>query len=84
MALDLYENLARRYDLAFDRFEEHDPSEHSRGLDVWTAELTPLLWEDQQRLLAEAGFRSVDFFGTFELDPYDEALSDKLIAVAHV
>jgi predicted aldo/keto reductase-like oxidoreductase len=24
----------------------------------------------------------VDFFGTFELDPYDEATSDRLIAIA--
>jgi ubiquinone/menaquinone biosynthesis C-methylase UbiE len=58
---------------------------HGEGcwdLDVWSTELTVLLREDQQRLLTEAGFRSVDFFGTFAFDPYDETTSDRLIAVA--
>ncbi len=57
-------------------------AEQSRGLDVWSAELTVLLREGQQRLLEETGFRSVDFFGSFEFAPYDEATSDRLIAVA--
>ena len=56
--------------------------EQRRGLEVWSAELTVLLREAQQRLLEEAGFRSVDFFGTFEFAPYDEETSDRLITVA--
>jgi glycine/sarcosine N-methyltransferase len=57
--------------------------EQSRGLEVWSAELTVLLCEGQQRLLEEAGFRSVDFFGTYEFAPYDEETSNRLITVAH-
>ena len=45
-------------------------------------ELTVLLRAGQQRLLERAGFRSVEFYGTFEFSPYDEATSDRLIAVA--
>jgi len=57
--------------------------EQSRGLEVWSAELTVLLREGQQRLLEGAGFRSVEFFGTFEFAPYDEETSNRLITVAH-
>jgi len=53
-----------------------------KRLDVWSAELTVLLRDDQERMLKAAGFQSVEFYGTFELDPYEKETSDKLIAVA--
>ena len=56
--------------------------EESRGLKIWSTELTAWLQADQQRLLEQAGFRSVQFFGSFASDPYDRATSDRLIAVA--
>jgi SAM-dependent methyltransferase len=56
--------------------------EHKEGLEVWSTELTVLLQADQQRLLGEAGFRSVAFYGSPAFDPYDRETSDQLIAVA--
>lgn len=56
--------------------------EQSQGFEVWNAELTVFLREGQQRLLERAGFRSVEFFGAFDFAPYDEATSDRLIAIA--
>ena len=57
-------------------------SEHKEGLEVWSTELTVLLQADQQRLLEEAGFRSVAFYGSPAFEPYDRETSDQLIAVA--
>lgn len=57
--------------------------EERNGLDVWSAELTVLLRDDQERMLKAAGFESAEFYGTFDLDPYDKGTSDKLITVAH-
>jgi glycine/sarcosine N-methyltransferase len=57
--------------------------EQKRGFEVWSAELTAFLREGQQRLLERAGFRPVEFYGSFDFAPYDEATSDRLIAVAH-
>jgi glycine/sarcosine N-methyltransferase len=57
--------------------------EDRRGLEVWSAELTVLLRDDQERLLAAAGFERVDFFGSFDFQPYDRKASGRLIAVAH-
>ena len=76
-AIDYLERTARYHVLDIYHGEQ------DRGLKVWRAELTVLLREDQQRLLDRAGFRTVNFFGTFAFDPYDEAMSDRLIAVAH-
>jgi SAM-dependent methyltransferase len=56
--------------------------EQRQGFEVWNAELTVFLREGQQRLLERAGFRSVEFYGAFDFAPYDEATSDRLIAVA--
>lgn len=51
-------------------------------LKTWSAELTVLLRDDQERLLKAAGFRRVDFFGGYDGSPYDKAASDQMIAVA--
>ncbi len=52
------------------------------GMKQWSAELTVLLRDDQERLLSAAGFRNTEFYGSFDLDPYNRETSSKLIAVA--
>jgi len=52
-------------------------------LKVWSAEICVLLRDEQERLLKAAGFHAVDFYGTFDFDPYIKEKSDKLITVAH-
>jgi hypothetical protein len=52
-------------------------------LKTWNAELTLLLRDNQERLLKAAGFRQVDFFGSYDSTPYDKATSNQLITVAH-
>lgn len=51
-------------------------------LKTWSAELTVLLQDDQERLLKAAGFRQVDFYGSYDGSPYDKATSYQMIAVA--
>ena len=52
-------------------------------LHVWETGGHILLRDDQERLLKEAGFSSVDFYGTYDFQPYDKLESDRLIAVAY-
>ena len=52
-------------------------------LKTWSAELTVLLRDDQERLLKAAGFRRVDFFGGYDFSPYDRATSNQMIAIAY-
>jgi len=55
----------------------------NEGLQVWSVEYPlMLLRDDQERLLREAGFRSVEFFGSYRGEPYDKSTSRRLIAVA--
>jgi glycine/sarcosine N-methyltransferase len=56
--------------------------EEKRGLEVWSAELTVLLRDDQERLLGAAGFERLDFYGSYDFQPYDREASKRLIAVA--
>lgn len=51
-------------------------------LHVWTTDGHILLRDDQERLLTEAGFTSVEFYGTYDFQQYDKGESDRLIAVA--
>ena len=51
-------------------------------LHVWTTDGHILLRDDQERLLTEAGFSSVDFYGTYDFLPYSKQESNRLIAVA--
>ena len=57
-------------------------SETGGQLHVWTTDGHILLRDDQERLLSEAGFSSVDFFGTYDFQPYRKQESLRLIAVA--
>jgi len=58
-------------------------SQEANELKVWSAELTVLLRDEQERLLKAAGFQNVNFCGTFDFSPYDEANSDRLVTVAY-
>jgi SAM-dependent methyltransferase len=50
---------------------------------VWTAHYhMMLLRDDLERLLVRAGFSTVEFYGSYDLTPYDKASSDILITVA--
>lgn len=78
MVID-YEGAGARYNV-IDIFRGKD----NRGLKVWSAHYhLMLLRDDLERLLREAGFSLVDFYGSYTLEPYDKASSDVLIAVAH-
>ncbi len=58
-------------------------SEKESGLKTWSIDLLILLQEDQERLLKEAGFRRIDFFGDFFFTPYDRETSRRIITVAY-
>jgi ubiquinone/menaquinone biosynthesis C-methylase UbiE len=58
--------------------------ERGRDLRVWSIDYANiLLRDDQERLLTAAGFKDVDFYGSFHFEPYDKETSNHLIAVAH-
>ena len=73
-----YLDRRARYNV-FDGFHGKD----RQGLEMWSSELTAFLRKCQQQLLEMAGFRSVDFYGTFSFDACDEVTSDSVITVAH-
>lgn len=60
---------------------------HGKGnyeFKVWAGHrLSMFLRDDHERLLGEAGFRHVEFYGSYTFTPYDKAVSDLLIIVAH-
>jgi glycine/sarcosine N-methyltransferase len=58
-------------------------SQEANELKVWNAELTVSLRDDQERLLRAAGFSQVDFYGSFDFNPYDKRSSERLITVAY-
>ena len=51
-------------------------------LKVWSTDAHILLRNYQERLLKEAGFGMVDFFGGYDFEPSDKQTSRRLIAVA--
>jgi glycine/sarcosine N-methyltransferase len=53
-------------------------------LKVWTGHYrNMLLRDDHERLLVQAGFHGITFYGSYAGDPYDRTSSDRLITVAH-
>ncbi len=51
---------------------------------VWTKEYRRvILKRDYERLLKEAGYKRADFYGAYNLSPYDEGSSEILLCVAH-
>lgn len=75
--MDYLERTVRYHILDIFHNQEADP------LKVWSAELTVLLRDEQERLLKSAGFQKVDFYGAFDFSDYDKVKSDRLIAIAH-
>ena len=57
-------------------------SEEVNELKSWSADLTMLLRDEQEKLLKAAGFREVGFYGDFDFSFYAKASSDHLITVA--
>ncbi|MFC2033909.1 class I SAM-dependent methyltransferase [Chloroflexota bacterium] len=58
-------------------------SNENRDFKVWSIDYTQmLLKDDQDRLLGEVGFSTVDFYGSYNFDPYDKKVSDRLITIA--
>jgi glycine/sarcosine N-methyltransferase len=51
-------------------------------LKTWSAKLTVLLHDEQERLLKAAGFRRVDFFGSYDFSSYNKEPSNQMITVA--
>lgn len=52
-------------------------------LEVWSASFARIyLRDDQERLLREAGFNNITFYGSYSFEPYDKAASNHLITVA--
>ena len=57
--------------------------EHRSGLEVWSIEYPRmLLRDDQERLLRASGFAHIEFYGSYQFEPYDKETSRLLIAVA--
>lgn len=59
---------------------------HGNGgqdLKVWSTDLHILLRDDYQRLLEEAGFHEVEFYGSHMFDKYSTETSNRLIVIAH-
>jgi ubiquinone/menaquinone biosynthesis C-methylase UbiE len=76
-AFDYFEQTIHIHIL--DLFHEEDRQEFRVGL----FEYLIILQDDYERLLTEAGYRDVEYYGNFSLDAYDKERSDQLIVVAH-
>ena len=53
-----------------------------KELKVWIVDTHVLLKDDQEKLLKDAGFDAIDFFGTYNFESYEKASSLRLIAIA--
>jgi len=74
-----YFSRGARYNIV-DIFQGKD----APALKVWSIEYARILLRDEyERLLQAAGFRTIDFYGTYQFEPYDKEKSDRLIVVAH-
>lgn len=57
--------------------------EQANEMKVWSVDYPRIhLRDDQERLLQAAGFQGIQFYGTYQFDPYDKAISRRLITVA--
>jgi SAM-dependent methyltransferase len=74
-----YEGRGAHYNVV-DMFHSEEKCEFK----VWTAHYHIMLLRDGlERLLKDAGFTRIEFYGSYLFDPYDKASSNILIAVAH-
>ncbi len=74
--IDYLEDRAQYHIL--DLFQNDQASE----LKVWSADMYPLLQDDLERLLLEAGFRRIHCYAGFCFSPYDKGFSNHLVTVA--
>lgn len=58
-------------------------TENACDFQTFTVRLRIRLLDDWKQILARAGFQKVDFFGSWEEEPYDKHTSRRLIAVAY-
>ena len=75
--VDRYSEKTGRYDV-LDIFH----GDGARQLKVWSTDVFVLLRDYQETLLQKAGFKDVDFYGSYGFEPYDKEKSLRLIAVA--
>ncbi|MFH1312344.1 MAG: class I SAM-dependent methyltransferase [Candidatus Eisenbacteria bacterium] len=74
-----YEGRGAHYNV-LDLFHSDETCEFK----VWTAHYhIVLLKDDLERLLKDAGFGLIEFYGSYRLEAYDKASSDVLLTVAH-
>lgn len=73
-----YEEQTARYNI-LDVFH----CEARNELKEWSAELRIFLQDEQERLLRASGFRSLEFYGSFDFTPYDKETSNRLISIAY-
>lgn len=64
------------------RYSVLDICHEKQEMDVFSTKVHVLLRDDQERLLTEAGFSTVDFYGDYDFSEYDKCSSLRLIAVA--
>ncbi len=77
--IDYYAEHSARYNIV-DIFHSAESGE----MQTWSTDYACLLLhDDQERLLKAAGFRAMEFYGTYQFDPYDKETSQRLIVVAH-
>ncbi len=79
MVIDYYAEHSARYHIV-DISHRAESSE----MQTWSTDYSCLLLRDgQERLLKAAGFRAMEFYGTYQFDPYDKETSQRLIIIAH-
>jgi len=72
-----YTEKGARFNI-LDLFHEPERTEFK----VWTREYKGiLLKDDHEELLANAGFSSTEFYGSYSFEPYDKASSDLLVCL---
>ena len=58
-------------------------SEEANDFKIWSMDYARIfLKDDLENMLRTSGFRSIDFYGSYRLEPYSKQASDILIAVA--
>lgn len=72
--------IKRTYDGShiFKNIQFEDQGEHFD----FTERVQALRYDDFKKLLKQKGFKLLDVFGSFDLTPFDEATSDRLIIIA--
>lgn len=74
-----YFDMGARYNVV-DIFHEGDEGR----VETWSIDYPSLVFRDgQEEMLKSAGFRGVEFYGSYAFEPYSKKTSSHLITVAH-